>query len=1012
MIRRILFPLLFLVFSFQLFGQTSISGIINNYTKVLAFDACLNALQVEDNQGFIIGNKALLIQMQGAQIHSLDNSAFGSISDIGNAGNYELVEISSIDGNNIILTNLLINDYDWGQNGVQLISIPTYNVASVDDELIPQQWNGHTGGVIALQATQLILNADINASGKGFRGGEANINVNNDCSWLINHNNYYYGLNNWRGARKGEGIAKYISGRQAGRGKQANGGGGGNDHNSGGGGGANSGAGGDGGTNEEPSTFGCDGNFPGLGGLSLRSYEDKVFLGGGGGAGHENNGVGTNGGKGGGIVLIIADEIMGNGFSITANGEDAEEAQGDGAGGGGGGGTLLLDIEEYSSLFLATKGGYGGDQNNGGANRCMGPGAGGGGGAIYCSQTLNASLYDVEGGVAGISFNSSACGSSSNGASSGENGHFEELDSFIESNTLFDALSILNVPDSLLLCAGTDGVISLEFSGDATNFQWQIDTPNAFEDIVDNGVFSGAQSANLNIAPVEMDLEGRSIRLVVSNDCGITVESDAIELQVEALPEPMFGISVNDMSIQLTNISQFGSSYFWGFGDGNNSTVFEPIHLYNMAGTFNVSLSAINDCDTVTISQEVLIQGLPVAGFTISEDTICIGESVNYTNTSTGGYTGQEWNFSGGTPAVSYFEHPEITYWSAGQFGTTLQVGNSRGQDSITIFNAVSVIDLPEAGFSMVINDLAVDFISESTLAESFIWDFGDGSSSISENPMHTYAEAGFYTVSLLVVGACGQDVYIEEIQVGTAPVSAFTSSASSGCGSIEVQFFNDSYGNYNHIEWSFPGGTPSTSTQENPIIQYDVPGTYDVSLVIQGALGTDSDYRGHWVNVYEYPTAAFEYTLDADNNQVNFNNESFNASSYFWDFGDGTSSTENSPVHTYSESGIYTVTLNASNGVCGSSSSSIIYLVTSWEDLKEKGWNIYPNPVGDWLTISAIDHSEFRVEILDAAGRLLGEYNSNGHLQVDFSDKINAWYYLNIITAKGSDVVKIVKGK
>jgi len=246
-----LFALFFLsLFAYQLNAQVELSGVINNYSKVTQIenDSCQNKITVTDASPFDEGQFVVLIQMQGATIDESNSSDFGDILELNNTGFYEINEI----------------------------------VAEV-------------GGVLALKISgQLLMNANIDVSGLGFRGGATQTATNNNCTWLFQQNDYFYDFGNWRGAAKGEGIAPIILDKEFGKGPQANGGGGGNDHNSGGGGGANISSGGAGGENDEPQTFGCQGNHPGLGGKAIGNFENRIFLGGGGGAGHDNNMVATN----------------------------------------------------------------------------------------------------------------------------------------------------------------------------------------------------------------------------------------------------------------------------------------------------------------------------------------------------------------------------------------------------------------------------------------------------------------------------------------------------------------------------------------------------------------------------------------------------------------------------------------------------------------------------------------------------------------------------------------------
>ena len=297
---------------------------------------------------------------------------FGNLSSLNGAGLYEYNQITSINGQTLTLANTLQNDYISANS--QVVGFEIHTDAIISSEITAPAWNGTTGGIVIIEAVNsLTLQADINVNGLGFRGGLSYIASDDNCNFATFSNNYSYESDNWRGAPKGEGIADFVSGHENGRGAQANGGGGGNSHNSGGGGGALHSIGGIGGTNEEPSFFGCSGNFSGIGGKSLINSSTRIFLGGGGGSGHSNNNAATRGGAGGGIIILKAPEIVFSTGEVTANGLTGDSTSGDGAGGGGSAGSVLIVSDNVSGVTaISAQGGTGGNADNQNQNRCFG----------------------------------------------------------------------------------------------------------------------------------------------------------------------------------------------------------------------------------------------------------------------------------------------------------------------------------------------------------------------------------------------------------------------------------------------------------------------------------------------------------------------------------------------------------------------------------------------------------------------------------------------------------------
>lgn len=416
-----LFPVL-LVFSAH--AQTNIGGVINDYSPVTALGC--NFVVVNNPSLFAVGNRVLLIQMQGSSLVVNNNSGFGSVSSYDDAGHYEFADVASINGNTIYFQFALVKTYTPGVGRVQLIRVPQYTSANVISQLTCTPWNGTIGGVLAMEVSgTLSLAADIDVSGNGFRGGTQCTNPDGSCG--IGYPDYFYAVTSGFGAQKGESIQPLQNQMDGGRGAWGNGGGGGNKHNSGGGGGGNYTAGGKGGNQANfcaPATVG------GIGGYAMDySSGDRVFLGGGGGCSDNNNGVGTVGANGGGIIIIKAGTLSGNSDSILSNGSNVgiiPNGIGDGAGGAGGGGTILLDVGSYSSFVnITANGGHGGDQNTT-YGACFGPGGGGGAGVIWFSQSSTpANTFSITSpGNSGIDlYQFSGCYMQSYGAQNGASGN-------------------------------------------------------------------------------------------------------------------------------------------------------------------------------------------------------------------------------------------------------------------------------------------------------------------------------------------------------------------------------------------------------------------------------------------------------------------------------------------------------------------------------------------------------------------------------------------------------------
>lgn len=195
------------------------------------------------------------------------------------------------------------------------------------------------------------------------------------------------------------------------------------------------------------------------------------------------------------------------------------------------------------------------------------------------------------------------------------------------------------------------------------------------------------------------------------------------------------------------------------------------------------------------------------------------------------------------------------------------------------------------------------------------LWDFGDGGTSTANHPTHNYTAPGVYTVILTVSGPGGTDTHtrINYITVYDPVEADFTAAPRTGIESATVAFVNTSTGDYDTSLWDFGDGM--TSTQESPTHPYTQPGAYDVSLTVSGLGGTDTKSRSAYINVYSQVVAGFmafpvEGFAELEVVFVNTSTGDYTTSS--WDFGDGGTSTEEHPIHTYTLPDVYTVTLTA----------------------------------------------------------------------------------------------------
>jgi PKD repeat protein len=237
----------------------------------------------------------------------------------------------------------------------------------------------------------------------------------------------------------------------------------------------------------------------------------------------------------------------------------------------------------------------------------------------------------------------------------------------------------------------------------------------------------------------------------------------------------------------------------------------------------------------------------------------------------------------------------------------------------------------PVAGFSASPTNgtapLTVVFANSSTGATNYFWSFGDGNSSTISNPTNVYTNAGLYTVSLTAIGSGGTNAVTvtNYLSVVSPTVAGFSASPTNGTAPLTVQFLNSTTGATNYA-WAFGDG--NSSTLANPANTYSNAGLYSVTLTATGPGGSSALALTNYISVVSPTVAGFSAspTNGIAPLTVQFLNSSTGATNYVWTFGDGNTSTLASPANTYSNAGLYSVTLTAT-GPGGSSALTL----TNW---------------------------------------------------------------------------------
>ena len=332
--------------------------------------------------------------------------------------------------------------------------------------------------------------------------------------------------------------------------------------------------------------------------------------------------------------------------------------------------------------------------------------------------------------------------------------------------------------------------------------------------------------------------------------------------------------------------------------------------------------------DTETLAGFIVVGAVPSVSFEASTTSGNAPLTVEFTDTSAAGTSEiSEWFWEFGDGATSDAQHPTHTYSAAGVYSVSLTARNDAGETTFTQTNFITVSQRPTAAFRGTPltggAPLVVSFSDESEAGSSpitaWLWDFNDGTSSQQRNPIHEFAEAGAYDISLTVTTAAGSAVLLKEgYVVALAPPEAdFSASVRRGEAPLTVEFNDLSTPGASPItgrQWNFGDGT--FSGEERPAHVYATPGLYSVTLRVETATGSSSKVEQDFIEVIAKPNAAFTASPTSGETPltVNFTDTSDPGSSpiteWLWEFGDGSTSDEQHPTRVYSAAGLYTVKL------------------------------------------------------------------------------------------------------
>ncbi|HYG16209.1 MAG TPA: PKD domain-containing protein, partial [Bacteroidia bacterium] len=404
-------------------------------------------------------------------------------------------------------------------------------------------------------------------------------------------------------------------------------------------------------------------------------------------------------------------------------------------------------------------------------------------------------------------------------------------------------------------------------------------------------------------------------------------------ISVQGTPVARFGNSnaCSNFTLNFTDSSTIDSGaiafYQYDFGDGATSSLQNPSHTFADTGTYTVTqvVTSSSGCQDTFVK---VISIAPPPGAVFTYRNTCHGQITEFFDSSTTNNAfviRWEWSFGDGTTSV--LTAPAKQYLVTGPYTVKLKILTNAGcADSIekTIsVNPRPVVDFTAPATCMLSGAAMVNSsaISTGNIA-GYTWNFGDGDTASAVNPVHAYTAAGTFNIRLTAISDSGcRDSVARSITIYPKPVVAFVVSNPQQCVNAQNFIFTDNStvtpGAPLSTLWDFGDGNTSTNPAETHI--YSAAGIYQLRLVTtSGDNCADTGFR----DIYVFPKPVAGFTVNdteqcVNNNSFVFTNTSVDTGSlaYFWDFGNGATTSAVNPIGSFFVDTIFPIRLVAQNG-------------------------------------------------------------------------------------------------
>lgn len=346
--------------------------------------------------------------------------------------------------------------------------------------------------------------------------------------------------------------------------------------------------------------------------------------------------------------------------------------------------------------------------------------------------------------------------------------------------------------------------------------------------------------------------------------------------------------------VQFTDISiNDADEVVWNFGDGFTSTDFNPSHIYNSPGCFDVSLiRKVGECTDTVIVSCVSVLSQPTLIYDIENQFACDipTEIILHAESPSSGDI--QWQFVSNGITTEYDSNDVVIIIE--EYGSYYAILNFESEsgcqailDSIPIDIAPFEVNMPveEIGGCAPLTFTLLDSITSNLAINSYHWSIGDGEyTSTDITPTFTIQDTGSYNLQLIAenIYGCIDTIEIENyIQVGNLPTINFVAAPRVGCVDVDMFFTDLSSGYADSWQWTF--GEKGYSDLQNPVFSFEDAGTFGVSLIASHNGCMDSLTFPNYITIYE-PSAKYDINYNCeDPYTINIENRSTGADSLLW---------------------------------------------------------------------------------------------------------------------------------